>query len=150
MSQAMSIHHWVTVLLIVFSWYLGMMQFGCIVMFCHDNADVLLSLAKVFKYNEWTILTNLVYFMFVSSWIIFRICLFSWKILYSIAIEAVDVYDCHWAHPMFFGLLSTLLFLHFYWLEMILSVAFKWCCWGKEIKDTRSPTQNKTNSKTLR
>eukprot|EP00483_Globobulimina_turgida_P011083 UN11104 len=40
------VHHWVTVLLVVGSWSVGLTQFGVIVMCLHGSADVFLSSSK--------------------------------------------------------------------------------------------------------
>ena len=132
----MTIHHWLTVVLIFNSWYLGIMQCGCIIMFLHDNSDCLLAAAKICKYLRWQKLANCVYFIFVASWIVFRMVLLFWKVLYSAWTEAADVYDCHWLYWSLLSGISLLFCLHIYWFRMIIIVAFKTCFRG--VYDSRS------------
>ena len=142
------LHHWVTIILITTSWYFGLMQFGCIVMFCHDISDFLLAITKVFRYNRWKILTNIFYGLFTCSWIIFRIFLFSYKMIYSLLVEAKSKYDCTWWYQVFVIKLLLLLILHFYWGKMIVAMAFNAMFSKKgKVDDTRSDTEKDKKEK---
>eukprot|EP00484_Ammonia_sp_Unknown_P028315 CAMPEP_0197027570 /NCGR_PEP_ID=MMETSP1384-20130603/7446_1 /TAXON_ID=29189 /ORGANISM="Ammonia sp." /LENGTH=386 /DNA_ID=CAMNT_0042456431 /DNA_START=60 /DNA_END=1220 /DNA_ORIENTATION=+ len=142
---AMCIHHWVTILLIVGSWHIGVMQTGCVVMFCHDNSDVLLAASKLCVYNKWKWPAKILFASFVLSWIVSRICVYSWKVIYSLIFQGAGLYDCHWAYPPFVAGLCILLLLHFYWLRMILAMACKSLCGRSEVADTRSDSDDEAD-----
>ena len=135
----MFIHHWVTVVLIASSWYWGIMNIGAVVMVVHDNADIFLPGAKCGRWLKWNLMKNVSFVLFVSSWVISRIGLFSWKVIIPVFMYAPTAYSCHYSKFVWFAsLLLVLLFLHFYWAYLILGVAIQWVFCGTKVEDTRS------------
>ena len=134
---AMTVHHWVTLGLIAGSMYYGLAEIGSIVMVCHDNADALLSFAKVFGFEKFEKPKNVFFVFFLLSWIICRIGLFSTKVIIPLILYAAPMYTCHSAYYVFVVALLILLTLHLYWLSMIVNVAVAKLNGGK-LTDTRS------------
>lgn len=139
---AMVVHHWVTVILILASWWTGVMQIGAIVMVCHDNADIFLPAAKIARYEKNALLTNMWFGCFLLCWLFSRIGLFSWKVVYPVLFQAHPTYTCHIYYYFFSALLCILLLLHFYWLRMILGVAYTALFVSKMISDNRSDSSD--------
>jgi len=139
---AMVIHHWVTVVLIVASWWTGVMQIGALVMVCHDNADIFLPAAKIARYEKNVFFTNILFALFLLCWIMSRIGLFSWKVVYPVLFEAYPTYTCNTYYGFFAALLCVLLLLHFYWLRMILRIAYTALFVSKVVNDNRSESSD--------
>jgi len=139
---AMVIHHWVTVTLIVASWWTGVMQIGALVMVCHDNADIFLPAAKISRYEKNIFLTNIFFVLFLICWITSRIGLFSWKVVFPVLFQAYPTYTCHLYYGFFAALLCVLLLLHFYWLRMILKIAYNALFSSKILNDNRSESSD--------
>ena len=116
-------------------------------MFCHDATDFLLATAKLCKYNRWEFWASLWYFAFVIGWIGLRICLFGYKVLYSLYAEAHPYYSCHWMYLIFSAKLSILFLLHCYWTKMILITAVN-AVKGNELEDIRSDDDEKKPKRT--
>ena len=108
------LHHWVTVLLIIASWSVGLTQFGVIVLGLHDSADVFLSSSKTCSYNYYRIGVILSFSLFSLSWIICRLILYPIKIIYPV-LKYKTKYDCHPLYWLFIVLLFILYILHCYW-----------------------------------
>lgn len=134
------IHHWVTLGLIAGSLYYGLTEIGCLVMICHDNADMFLALTKVCGFENFEIGKNIFFCCFAISWVVCRIILFSSKVIIPLLLDAAPMYTCHFAYPCFVIALVILLLLHFYWLSMICTVAFNKFK-GGTIQDTRSDSE---------
>eukprot|EP01083_Nonionella_stella_P039196 106607_1 len=108
------LHHWVTELLIVGSWSVGLAKHGVIVMCLHDSADVFLSASKTCSYNNNRIGVILSFSCFTVSWIGCRLIMYPLKVIYP-ALVCKSKYDCHPLYWVFISLLSILLILHIYW-----------------------------------
>ena len=117
------LHHWVTVLLIISSWCVGLTQHGIIVMSLHDSSDVFLSLTKTFSYNDYRIGVLISFSLFALSWIICRLIIYPLIIIYP-ALKYKIKYDCHPLYWLFILLLSTLYLLHIYWGKHICSYLY--------------------------
>jgi len=136
---AMFIHHWVTVVLVGASWYWGIMNIGAVVMVAHDNSDIFLPIAKCSRWLQWNTLKNVAFATFVCSWILSRICMFSWKVIIPVFMYAPTAYSCHYGKFVgFASLLLLLLILHLYWTYAIIGVAVQWICCGNSLEDSRS------------
>merc|ERR1719295_534913 len=136
---AMFIHHWVTVVLVGASWYWGIMNIGAVVMVAHDNSDIFLPIAKCSRWLQWNTLKNVAFATFVCSWILSRICMFSWKVIIPVFMYAPTAYSCHYGKFVgFASLLLLLLILHLYWTYTILGVFLQWLCCGDSVEDSRS------------
>merc|ERR1712012_176610 len=139
----MFIHHWVTAMLIGASWYWGLMNIGSVVMVAHDNSDIFLPLAKVGKWCRCNAIKNLGFVLFVLSWIISRIGIFSWKVIVPMFQYAPTAYSCHYGKFVAFATgLLILLSLHIFWMYNIFSIAFQWICLGQSVEDNRSDDED--------
>lgn len=134
---ALLVHHWVTLALILLSWHFGLTQHGCLVLFCHDNADAMLMLAKVCDFEQWNTVKEIIFALFAICWMCSRVGLFSWKVIYPLFTPAFIPYGCHPYYWLFIPLLLSLLALHFYWSWMIIKMVIKRCK-GGELVDERS------------
>ena len=117
------LHHWVTVLLIVGSWCVGLSQFGVIVLGLHDSADVFLSSSKTCSYNHYRVGVIISFSLFTLSWIFCRLTLFPLKVIYP-TLKYRSSFDCHPLFMLFVSLLFILLFLHIYWGKHILGYLY--------------------------
>merc|ERR1719203_1387449 len=140
---AMFIHHWVTVMLVGASWYWGLMNIGSVVMVAHDNSDIFLPLAKLGRWARCNMIKNVGFVLFICSWIISRIGLFTWKVIIPVFRYAPTAYSCHYGKFLCFACgLLVLLCLHIFWMYTIFSVAFQWICFGVSVEDTRSDEED--------
>ena len=96
---AMVIHHWVTVLLIIFSWQLGLTQIGAVVMLLHDPADIFLSLTKIGWTFKISSMKNTCFLIFAITFIIFRCIIMPYKIILGVMFN--PIYICHTAAKLF-------------------------------------------------
>lgn len=140
--NAMLIHHLVTICLIVFSYVVGYHRIGILVLYCHDISDIFLEGAKIFRYVNLNMLSNITFVGLVASWAWSRLYLFPFRVIYSTLIEGPEVASVEMGMPtspywLIFNLwLSTLVVLHVYWFVIILSIALK-TLGGKAIDDSR-------------
>ena len=107
-------------------------------MVIHDNSDLLLPTAKICKWMNWSIPANIFFGLFVSSWIISRIIIFTWKLVIPIFTYGYSAFQCHFSkYVMFTILILILLSLHCYWVTFIIKAVAK-ICRGGEAGDARS------------
>eukprot|EP01084_Bolivina_argentea_P083603 151379_1 len=142
---ALLIHHWSTIILILFSYLASFLRTGSLVLFLHENSDIFLESAKVCSYCDFNIGKELFFALFVISWFIMRIYAFSYKILY-------EIIRFGWKQlwignsPLFFNwtcviLLFVLEALHIYWSSMIISMLIRKLK-GKTLQDIRSDEES--------
>ncbi|ETO29061.1 hypothetical protein RFI_08064 [Reticulomyxa filosa] len=105
----MMIHHCITVVLIFSSYFFGLMEVGGLVMAVHDNADFFLAGAKTCIYSNEKFGRDLCFGAFVLSWIVVRIFVFSWKVLYPLTFQTTPMYSCRPLHMIAFQILLYLL-----------------------------------------
>jgi hypothetical protein len=122
----MFLHHNMAVFLIFFSFLVGGMRFGIIVMFVHDPSDVFLCLGRLFadfKNHSWVVqYFNVVGLIF--TWIFFRLYAFP-KCVISSGISYFMVHDVgRLTSPVLFMTLmaAALVVLHFYWFVFIIRI----------------------------
>ncbi|KAI0462175.1 hypothetical protein LJB42_004263 [Komagataella kurtzmanii] len=65
-------HHIITCLLIIGSYYYYFLQIGHVILVMMDIVDVFLSLAKMLKYCGYSTLCDVMFFIFLVSWIAIR------------------------------------------------------------------------------
>eukprot|EP01026_Neomeris_dumetosa_P026642 TRINITY_DN2172_c1_g1_i1.p3 TRINITY_DN2172_c1_g1~~TRINITY_DN2172_c1_g1_i1.p3 ORF type:complete len:171 (-),score=12.20 TRINITY_DN2172_c1_g1_i1:100-612(-) len=123
-------HHVVTMALLVYSEWLNLTRVGVVILLLHDIDDVWLELAKLCRYCDIEILTNVFFGVFTLFWFATRVFFFPNNIiratLFESLVEAerhnIIVYP-HWG--ILNGLLITLWILHIYWSYFILRVLIK-------------------------
>ncbi|XP_063423967.1 ceramide synthase 5-like [Mytilus trossulus] len=146
-STEMTIHHLITISLLLFSWCNNFIRFGALVLVVHDAADSLLAAAKMSKYCEKERLTECIYYVFMVVWVSTRLIIFPYVLLYSTDFEIFQVDEpmitlvrqC-WQYKIFNVLLHMLLILHFFWTYIIIKAAYLQIIQG-EIKDIRSDSE---------
>ena len=122
--KEMFLHHISTVLLISISWTTNFFRIGSLVLWVHDQADVFMDTAKMFKYLGKDFTADLLFYTFAGIFVITRLGFFPTWILYSITVEA-PVFVQYFPMYNFFGfLLFTLVVLHIAWSYYIFKVAY--------------------------
>jgi len=89
-----------------------------------------------------SLLTNIFFVLFSLCWILSRIGLYSWKVVYPVLFQAYPTYTCNVYYVYFSILLCVLLMLHFYWLRLILGVAYNALFVSKMLNDNRSDSSD--------
>lgn len=122
----MFLHHSMAVFLIFFSYLVGEISVGILVLFTHDPADIFLDAVRF--YNDLKIRNDigvlLLYVSFMGVWIFTRLYAFPVCIV-SEAMALVERSDSFWA--LFYGyltaMLTALVALHIYWFLFIIRIA---------------------------
>jgi len=135
----MLLHHVAAFFLIAMSYIMKTHRYGLVLLVLHDVNDIFLELGKLFIYHNSTTIANVIFGMFIASWLTTRICLFSYKVLYSTLIEAYPVAVATNNIPYWIAINVLLYFLqglNFMWFGMMLKVLKRVIC-GEKIKDSR-------------
>eukprot|EP00056_Hartaetosiga_gracilis_P004602 m.76499 g.76499 ORF g.76499 m.76499 type:complete len:252 (-) comp11884_c3_seq1:138-893(-) len=124
----MHVHHYVTLALIIASYYYGYMRIGVVVTLLHDVPDISTTMIKLSMSinNIYATLFSLA--CLLSSWAFFRIYLLS-KLILSI-IDAHDYVSLQ-RRVSFSFLLGTLFLLHCFWYSMFLKMVYNYKTKGK-------------------
>ena len=153
---ALCLHHIVTLLLIVLSYKSGFSSIGVVLAMCHEPSDLLLAIAKIFRYLGMKVLTDVFFIIFTISWFYFRIYLYPlkclvisatgpWKLIYH------DYLPLHLDDPphcasllgeFFFILMMTLYVLHLYWTVFLVKAVARKLKTGNT-EDTRSDKEER-------
>lgn len=141
----MFVHHIVTILLLVFSWSSNLTRIGTIVLIVHDFADCPLEAAKMAKYIHKQRLGDMLFVVFTLAWIVSRLGLYPYRVIYSTAFEAVTCTAMFPAYYIFNGLLCALQVLHIVWTWMIIRVALQ-AISSRQVKDIRSDDSSAASS----
>jgi hypothetical protein len=128
----MFMHHLVAVFLIFFSYLIGEIAVGLLVLFTHDSGDVFLDLSRLLndlKKERVGIFVHISWVCFMLDWIFFRLFSFPnyvvkealWDMIYGkgnfVEGPMIPVYS------YMIAMLCALVFLHFYWFAFILKIA---------------------------
>ncbi|KAI8384935.1 longevity assurance proteins LAG1/LAC1 [Radiomyces spectabilis] len=143
----MLLHHIITIALIGSSYCGNFTRVGNAVLCTMDVADILLSLAKILKYLNFTTLCDYLFAAFAISWPITRQFFLS-AIVWSIAAELPLYIEMKWdpangkymnslMHKVYLTLFAALNIIMVYWFIMILKVLWK-VIQGRKPEDTRS------------
>ncbi|TPP63896.1 LAG1 longevity assurance 1 [Fasciola gigantica] len=135
-SAVLVVHHVMTLLMLEFSLVLRLHRVGALVVLLHDLNDVFLELAKVNVYLRSrhgkicqlnVTLSNLLFALFATSWIIMRLYWFPLKVLYA---TSWGVYitqvgrECR-SFLFFNTMLWGLFLMHIYWFRFIFIMAVR-------------------------
>ncbi|XP_013144273.1 PREDICTED: ceramide synthase 6 isoform X1 [Papilio polytes] len=145
----MFVHHITTIALLSFSWVCNMHRIGTLVLVIHDCADILLDAAKATKYANYQKLCDTLFAVFTLVWIITRLGIFPFYIIWSTAIRAPMLHPMFPAYYIFNSLLCLMLGLHLVWTWLILQVAYKAITAGKLDGDIRSSSSELSDSSHL-
>jgi hypothetical protein len=141
----MMVHHLTTILLIALSYLTGFMRVGVSIMLLHDTADIWLESAKVFNYSGKVkahalsrTICDVFFGMFAIMFFVTRLVLYPRFILYSVLVEAREVFGQVWVgFWVFAGLLTVLQCLHVFWFYLIGKMIVKLVIDKKVEKDVR-------------
>ncbi|GAA5932820.1 uncharacterized protein JCM15063_002214 [Sporobolomyces koalae] len=144
-------HHIITTLLVSFSYVLNFTRVGNSILCTMDFTDILLPLAKLFKYAGAQKCSDATFAFFLVSWIATRHVVYG-IILWSVLFEAPVVLEYDWrvregyffskpAHAVFCVLLAALQVILCIWLVMILRVLWN-ILRGGSAEDTRSDDED--------
>eukprot|EP01083_Nonionella_stella_P093169 260968_1 len=148
---ALVIHHWSTIICLLFSYLASFLRTGALVIFIHENSDVFLESAKIANYCGSHFFKEVFFGLFVLSWFVMRIYAFSYKVLYEIwRFGSKQLWIAN--SPLFFNwtcviLLFVLEGLHLYWSTMICSMLMRKYN-GQKLKDIRSGTESEAEPET--
>ncbi|KAI5661082.1 hypothetical protein M9H77_20405 [Catharanthus roseus] len=141
-------HHFVTVILISYSYTTRFFRIGSIIIALHDASDVFLEAAKVFKYSEKEFGASFCFALFAVSWLVLRLVYFPFWIIQSSSYHTVEFLDLSDAYNtslyyVFNTMLLTLLVFHIYWWVLICSMVMRQLKnRGKVGEDIRSDSED--------
>jgi len=151
---ALCAHHLITLCLIMMSYKSGLASIGVVVAMCHEPSDLLLAIAKMFRYLGMTFTTDVLFGIFTFSWFYFRIYLYPLKCIMSTVASPVKM-SFHKFVPFFLDdppncvnqtsefllyLMISLYILHVYWTFYLVKALYRKVATGKT-EDTRSGTE---------
>jgi len=128
----MFIHHIVTLFLLISSWKLNLLRIGCIVLWLHDAADPLMELAKLGVYSKIKKISEPAFGLFILAWLITRLTVFPYVVLYSTIVEAYDMvfispFNVETSLISYYAVnvfLCVLQVMHIIWFYMILRIVY--------------------------
>ncbi|XP_063055317.1 ceramide synthase 2 [Engraulis encrasicolus] len=132
------IHHVATILLISFSWCVNYIRAGTLVMLIHDSSDYLLESAKMFNYAGWRNSCNYIFILFAAVFIITRLIIFPFRILWVTIVFPVTLYPPFFGYYFFNALMITLQCLHIFWAVLIIRMAVRFLTVNEKVEDERS------------
>ncbi|XP_076669385.1 ceramide synthase schlank isoform X1 [Andrena cerasifolii] len=145
----MFIHHIAAIVLMCFSWVGNLTRIGSLVLLVHDCADIFLEAAKMAKYANYQKLCDCIFVIFTVLWIITRIGVYPFWIIYSTSIQAPKIVPMFPAYYIFNSLLILLLFLHMLWTYLILKIAYNAFYAGQMEGDIRSSSSEDTSDASM-
>ncbi|CDH55127.1 longevity-assurance protein [Lichtheimia corymbifera JMRC:FSU:9682] len=148
---AMVTHHVITITLLVSSYYTNFTRIGNAVLCSMDLSDLLLSLAKILKYLDFSTLCDMTFAAFAIAWPITRHGFFT-VIIWATAFEPHKYLDMKWepekgkyftpsTQKMYLTLFLLLDCIMIYWFSMIVKVVYR-VIQGKGAEDTRSDDED--------
>ncbi|CAI5743853.1 unnamed protein product [Peronospora destructor] len=156
-NAGMLVHHFATISLMIFSYYVDLTKIGLCVLMIHDVNDLLLETAKVFVYLQWETVANVFFGLFVLVWFFMRWFFYSYNILHSTyafayrdiivpiteagSFAGIEASVWYWTWIIWFGVLCLLLVLHVYWGILIVKMVIKALGEGNVEKDIRSGSE---------
>ncbi|XP_052003468.1 ceramide synthase 2-like [Xyrauchen texanus] len=140
------VHHLATITLISFSWCVNYIRAGTLIMFLHDSADYLLESAKMFNYARWKNACNYLFILFAGVFIITRLIIFPFWIMYCTWVYPVTLYAPFFGYYFFNGLLLVLQCLHIFWAALIVRLAFRFLTSNSSVEDERSDKEETDES----
>ncbi|RPD66723.1 longevity assurance proteins LAG1/LAC1 [Lentinus tigrinus ALCF2SS1-7] len=142
----MMAHHFITVALMISSYFYNYTRIGCLIMVLMDACDIFLPLAKMFRYLGMSMLCDVTFVVFLLSWLVTRHFLFilaikaTWESKYAVP----RVWDPSRGHFMtkeiyiaFLAMLIALQIIQLVWFWMICRVAYR-VVTGQGAEDSRS------------
>lgn len=135
------VHHVLTILLMVFSWASNFVRVGTLVLLVHEVSDIPLTLAKMLLYCGYKGVTDVLFGVFVLSWVYTRCYLYIAWIMHSVFTHPSDMLYLIPAGYLFKVLLCGLLLVNSVWTALIFTIVFKKLS-GGPLQDVRSDTED--------
>lgn len=143
-------HHIITCALVIGSYYYYYTRIGNLILMIMDSVDIFLSTAKVLKYSGFSTLCDIVFILFLISWIILRHGVYNYLFYRTWKYSAILMKDSQcvvglvqkrcW-NPFiinsFLGLLGGLQIITCIWMYLIMKVALR-VIMGQSAEDVRS------------
>jgi len=128
----MAAHHLVTNALVITSSYFRITRSGGMVLILHDLSDVPVDLSKLANFLKWKATTIACFALMLLLWIICRLVLFPFYIIWSVQVEGTvirDLYgmpeDMYLLYNRWFVIgLSFLVLLHCVWFSMLVKMGW--------------------------
>lgn len=147
----MLIHHLVTISLISLSYTMNLTRVGHMILCITDLSDIFLSFAKCMRYSGCTTSCDVVFGIFVLSWIYSRFYLLG-CVIYSVVFEARTYLKIGWSPAtghyltenniwIFVVLLNCLMALMIFWFALIIKVIIR-VLGGVGAEDNRSDDED--------
>ncbi|XP_076136185.1 ceramide synthase 2-like [Alosa pseudoharengus] len=140
------IHHVATILLISFSWCVNYIRAGTLIMLLHDSADYLLESAKMFNYAGWRNTCNNIFILFAAVFIITRLVIFPFRILYCTIVYPLSMYPPFFCYYFFNALMIVLQCLQIFWAVLIIRMAVRFLTSNEKVEDARSDKEETDDS----
>ncbi|KAK6465722.1 TLC domain-containing protein [Scheffersomyces coipomensis] len=148
-------HHIITCCLIIGSYYYYFTRIGHLILMIMDSVDTIFSFAKLLKYAGFNFLCDVMFFIFLTSWIVLRHGVYNYLLYHVISrhkilmqesqcIEGVISLRRCWTENIFnvfFGLLGGLQIITCVWMYLIIKVAYK-VITGTGAEDVRSDDED--------
>lgn len=118
----MSLHHGVTIALVVGSAMFNGHEIGGLILLLHDTNNILVCMWRFSNELPYKKLVNLITFSLIVAWIYFRIfCLY--RVTYFLwTVKPYHLHNWQWLQPLLSGLVTFLLVIHAYWLKLIVTI----------------------------
>ncbi|CAI5454156.1 unnamed protein product [Caenorhabditis angaria] len=127
-------HHFITLLLIGTSWTMNMVRVGTLILVSHDAVDILIDLAKLFRYEQMETCLSITFAGVLLVWVLTRLVYFPFVVIRSVWFDAPALIqeDYVWMNfgqqpmaPRFIMILLTaLLVLHIFWCYILFKIAY--------------------------
>jgi hypothetical protein len=121
-------HHVVTLVLLLYSYYLNLTSVGVMIMLLHDICDVPFELAKLLKYSNKQTAADASFAVFFVTWIVMRMVYFPLVVIRSCWYESITYaaiphnIEPQPHHFILNAMLLVLFVLHTYWSYLIFQV----------------------------
>ncbi|XP_064428080.1 ceramide synthase 4 isoform X2 [Mirounga angustirostris] len=139
-------HHFVTIILIVFSYSANLLRIGSLVLLLHDASDYLLEAGKMFNYTNRRKVCDALFIIFSLVFFYTRLVLFPTQILYTTYYESIAEWSPFFGYYFFNVLLMVLQLLHVFWSCLILRMLYSFLKKGRMEKDVRSDVEESDSS----
>lgn len=144
-----------TIGLLSFSWTVNFVRIGSLILISHDVADIFLELAKLIRYRKCTALANIVFVVFLISWVLTRLIYFPFILVYNGIrdgprliqpdYEVFNFSQIPYAPRILLLLLLCLLVLHVFWTVLIFKIVIRTITQG-EAADIRSDSEEESTN----